>query len=117
MRIYLDYVKGYGKSRSLIASIRTKPTRLEQKFLNKFDSVGYLNAIVSQTLSLDSFLVMPVSRLPRLKLLLREQIKIAEHLDEDPDQLKQLHRIYAGLSKHAEKINEEVNTFISSCSD
>jgi len=47
----------------------------------------------------------------------QEQIKIAEHLDEDPDQLKQLHRIYAGLSKHAEKINEEVNTFISSCSD
>mmetsp|Transcript_2557 Transcript_2557/g.3888 ORF Transcript_2557/g.3888 Transcript_2557/m.3888 type:complete len:120 (-) Transcript_2557:306-665(-) len=33
MRIYLDYVKGYEKSRSLLAVIRSKPTLHEQKFL------------------------------------------------------------------------------------
>ena len=76
-RIYKQYVAGYSKYAALVAGWR------EQKAVNKFLEEQRAKEPALDGASLETFLLMPMKRLPRYSILLRELMDCTptEHID------------------------------------
>mmetsp|Transcript_31416 Transcript_31416/g.61228 ORF Transcript_31416/g.61228 Transcript_31416/m.61228 type:complete len:615 (+) Transcript_31416:16-1860(+) len=101
--VYSDYVKNHEKASSLLAKIMDESKSKYAKFREFCQQQASDSKAAG--LNLSSFLIMPIQRIPRYKLLLAEVIK--NTLDTHPD-INSLNGAHDDIRKTAIAINEAV---------
>jgi hypothetical protein len=97
-KMYTDYVNNHNDATQFLAQLHQK----KGKKFSAFEAQALANPL-SKGMSLESFLIMPVQRVPRYRLLLNELIKNTE--PSHPDYAK-LNNAYESIKLVAKHINE-----------
>ena len=97
--MYSDFVSTYEKSSKKLSELRKKSKKLNQ-FLNE------ITKNKTKGMTLESFLIMPIQRVPRYKMLLSELLK---HTTPSRADHNDLTIALSKISEVALKINESIN--------
>jgi hypothetical protein len=89
-RKYQNYISSFAVRTDVLAKQRTRVAAFSE-FIGKVEDDPK-----SHGLSLDSLLIMPVQRLPRLALLLRDIIKCTDERDIEHDHLEKVREVAKG---------------------
>jgi len=98
LRPHIDYVKGFSKAKEMLASCRKKSEKLRQ-FL---DIVRWMPASHNKTI--DDFLIQPVQRTPRYRVLLED---ITKRTNKKHPDFALLQKALKSVSQLATEVNEE----------
>jgi len=98
--LYRQYLRNYDHARQIISDKKRKQPR----FGDFLEEVKQTNG--STALSLISFLIMPIQRIPRYKLLLRELVKYTPESHPDAEDLQSA---YDKVSELADSMNESID--------
>ncbi|MDP2437935.1 MAG: hypothetical protein Q8P67_19510 [archaeon] len=98
--LYGDYCQSYGTGCELLKKLEMKPD--VSQFLQR---VAQESAVELRQLGLHDILIMPVQRLPRYLLLLRDLLKDTEPPHPDYENIK---RAISSIQVVAEKVNEAI---------
>ena len=99
LRIYVDYVNNFDNAMRLVGNFKkTTPNKEFIKFITKTERLP-----ACKGLSLESFLIMPVQRVPRYVMLLMDLLK---NTWEDHPDYKSLSGVLAKMKETGDFINE-----------
>ncbi|KAJ8599236.1 hypothetical protein CTAYLR_006205 [Chrysophaeum taylorii] len=86
LRLYSRYIVDYDAARSCLAEVENSDKF--QKFVEGVEAKKSEGSRVVSRQSLQSLMIMPVQRIPRYELLLRELLKVSRQLDEECEELE-----------------------------
>ncbi|KAK2962122.1 putative Titin like protein [Blattamonas nauphoetae] len=98
LNCYKPYIKNYARASSTLEQVKKK-NKAFRKFLQKCS-----NDRLSMNFPIESFLILPVQRLPRYKMLLESLLK--NTLPDNP-QFTQIEKAFETISALAESVNAE----------
>ncbi|KAJ3434351.1 faciogenital dysplasia protein [Anaeramoeba flamelloides] len=104
VNLYQNYCEGYDEGLKLLAHLRSKKEKFSSWLLEVKHTPEALN------LDITSYLIMPIQRLPRYKLLLSEALKHIDPLHPDYAPTKEA---IGFIENIAQRINEHLNVLES----
>ena len=102
LKIYSKYIGDYDTARQTLAEVEGTP-----KFVAFVEDVEERTAESLKNQKLGSLMIMPVQRIPRYELLLRELVKVKRKLGED-DWMDELESCMDAVKEVAEQNNEQI---------
>eukprot|EP01083_Nonionella_stella_P177341 622996_1 len=104
-KMYQNYCNIYNKAATRLAKLRKKSNSAFSKYCDKQNEQKYFN-----NLPLESLIILPIQRIPRYNILLKEIIKNTE--SDHPD-LEQLQQALSKISEVSDTINAKMKEWDS----